>query len=237
MASNHLLVTGGQPQPMGDTNTFSGAGGSCDVRWRPYTRGRTAYEFSVGYLENSLSGVIPETIENFEALVREKNFMAQEQTQPGQGLVLAEYGTLEIYSLNANVLYRISRRARFSPLVSVGGGLYNWRVPFRIRFMNVPSFGENRAYLPPESTTYRFRFDERFDEQVIDYTKHETTGGLNMALGANLRVMKNVSFEFEGRAHLIFSSGEGDPVEGIDDQDYLSPMYLILLHGGLSYRF
>ncbi len=237
-ASNHLIVTGGSPQPLGDTSDFSDAGGSFDVRWRHYNRGRTAYEFSLGYLNNALTGVIPETIDAFEALVREKNLLAQQQSGPGEGFVLAEFGTLEVYSLNANFLYRVSRRSRVSPTVSLGAGLYNWRVPFRIKFFDVPSFGEQRAFDPiAASRRYEFVFDDRFPEQVIDYTKHETTGGLNAAVGADLRLIKNVSLEVEGRVHLLFTSGEGNPEQGIDDQDYLSPMYFLLWHGGLSYRF
>ena len=237
-ASEHLIVSGGSPQPLGQSSDFSDAGGSFDVRWRHYNRGRTAYEFSVGYLNNSLAGVIPSTIDDFEALIRRKNLLAQQQSGPGEGFLVAEFGTLEIYSFNANMLYRVSRRSRVSPTVSVGAGVYSWRAPFRIKFFNVPSFGEQRAFDPiADSQRYEFVFDDRFPEQVIDYTKRETTGGLNFALGADLRVMKNVAFEVEGRAHLIFSSGKGDPEEGIDDQDYLSPMYFLLLHGGLSYRF
>jgi len=238
LASDHLVLTGGYPQPIGKSADFSDAGGSIDVRWRHYNRGRTAYEFSVGYINNTLSGIIPSTVDQFETLVRQKNLLAQEQSGPGEGFILAEYGTLEIYSVCANIAYRLSRRARFSPLVSVGAGLYKWQVPFRIKFYDVPSFGEQRAFDPiASSRRYEFIFDSRFPEQVIDYTKREITGGLNVAVGADWRVMKNISFDLEGRAHLIFSSGKGDPEEGIDDQEYLSPMHFLLLHAGISYRF
>ncbi len=237
-ASNYIVVMGGSPQPLGKSADFTDAGGSFDVRWRHYNRGRTAFEFSVGYLNNSLSGEIPATIDGFEALIREKNVLAQQQSGPGEGIVIAEFGTLDIYSFNANIIYRVSRRSRVSPTVSVGAGVYNWRVPFRVRFENVPSFGEQRAFDPiADSRRYEFVFDDRFPEQVIDYTKHETTGGLNAALGADLRLTKALSLEFEGRTHLIFSSGKGNPEESADNQDYLSPMYFLLLHAGLSYRF
>lgn len=237
VASNHIVVTGGSPQPIGDTADFNDAGSSFDVRWRHYNRGRTAYEFSIGYLNNGISGVIPQTIDEFEALIRDKNLRAQADSQPGEGTVEAEFGTLEVYSFNVNVMYRFSRRARFSPVVSVGAGVYNWRVPFRVSFRNVPSFGEQRPYHPPESEDVVFVFDDRFPPQEIDYTKHETSGGLNAALGANLGITRNIGIDFEARAHLIFSSGEGDPELAIDNQDYLSPLNFLIIHGGLSYRF
>jgi len=237
-ASDQLVITGGYPIPLGQSADFSDAGESVDVRWRHYNRGHTAYEFSLGYLNNALSGVIPNTVDDFEALIRRKNLLAQQQNQPGEGFILAEYGTLEIYSFNANVAYRVSRRARASPIFSVGAGVYKWQVPFRIKFYDVPSFGEQRAFDPiASSQRSEFRFDGRFSEQVINYTKRQVTGGLNLAVGADLRVMKNISLDVEGRAHLIFSSGKGDPEEGIDDQDYLSPMHFFLMHTGISYRF
>ena len=37
---------------------------------------------------------------DFEALVRQKNLLAQQQSGPGEGFILAEFGTLDVYSVN-----------------------------------------------------------------------------------------------------------------------------------------
>jgi hypothetical protein len=212
MARNLVVLSGGVAAPVGDTATFADPGGTFGVSWRHYNRGRTAWELSFGYSENKLQGAVQDSVSSMEMLVRQKNLLAQQQGGPGRGHVLAQFGTLEIYSLNLNVLYRISQRSRFSPVLSLGAGLYNWRVPFKIQFFDVPSFGEQHA-------------------------KHEWSGGLNAAMALDLRLSRAFTIEAEGRVHLIFSSGTGNQEESIDDQHYLDSMTLLYLKAGLSYSF
>jgi hypothetical protein len=239
VARDLLVVTGGVAAPAGDAAAFADPGGTFSLRWRHYNRGRTAWELSFGYNQNKLQGAVQDTIASMEALVRQKNLLAQQQGGPGRGHVIAEFGTLEIYSLDINILYRVSQRSRFSPVLSVGGGLYNWRVPFKIQFFDVPSFGEQHPYEPiaTDPPVYSFIFDDRWVEQTIDYTKHQWAGGLNAALAFDFRFSRRFSVEVEGRSHLIFSSGKGNPEEQSDNQDYLDNMILVYLQGGFSYRF
>lgn len=236
-ARNVIVVGGGSAVPLGDADTFSDPGSGIEVRFRHSNAGHSSYDLNVAYFQSPVSGVIPETIQNFEALVRQKNLGAQEVGQPGQGTLLAQYGKLEIYHITANFSYRFYQRARVSPVVSVGGGLYVYRLPFTIQFFNVPSFGEQRAYQPMGDSGYQFTFDSRFPPQIIDYTKRNTTGGLNAAVGLDLRANRHWGVEVEGRTHLIFSSGDGVQELPEDDQPYLDNMTLLYLEGSLYYRF
>jgi len=236
---NVVVVGGGSAVPFGDAADFADPGAGFEARFRHYNPGHSAYDLSFGFFQVPLSedGAIPQTIRNFEALLREKNFGAQLVGQPGQGTLLADYGKLELYHLTANVSYRFYQRARFSPTVSVGGGLYVYRLPFKVQFFNVPSFGEQRAYNEMGNSGYQFTFDDRFPPQIIDYTKHETTGGLNAAVGFDMRATRHWGVEVEGRTHLIFSSGTGVQELPEDDQPYLDNMTLLYLEGSLYYRF
>lgn len=236
--SRSLVVFGGSAViPFGDTDDFSDPGAGFEVRYRHQNAGHSAYELCFGYIAAPLSGAIPDSIASFEALLREKNLRAQQASQPGQGTILAEYGKLEVYNVTANFSYRFNQRARFSPVFSVGGGVYVWRIPFKVQFFNVPSFGEQRAYHPIGDSGYQFTFDERYPDQVIDFTKHETTGGLNAAFGLDMRASRHWGVGLEGRAHLIFSSGTGDQELPEDDQLYLDNMTLLYLQGSVYYRF
>lgn len=238
LARDLAVFSGGAAVPVGDAASFADPGGAFRIAWRHYNRGRTAWELTFGYNQNKLQGAVQDTISSFETLVRAKNLLAQQQGGPGMGFILAEFGTLEIYSFNLNILYRVSQRSRFSPVLSVGAGVYNWRVPFKIQFFDVPSFGEQHAYDPiGSSRVYAFIFDERWPHQQIDYTKHQWSGGLNAAIALDLRLSRSFTIEAEGRTHLIFSSGTGNQEENIDDQKYLDNMTLVYLQAGLSYRF
>ena len=231
------VVSGGALIPLGETADFSDVGVSLEVRFRHFNTGHSAWELSVAYFAAPLSGVIPETVEEYEALIRSKNLAAQQQSGPGQGYMLAEYGDLEGFDVAAQYLYRFSQRGRFSPFASVGGGIYHWRLPFRLRFYDVPSFGEQHAYDPMGSAGYQFVFDADLDPQVIDFTKDVTSGGLNAAVGLDLRATPAFGIEAEARAHLLFSSGNGVEEDPADNQPYLDNMSFVRLQGTLYYRF
>jgi hypothetical protein len=232
-----VVVSGGVAIPLGDSADFTDTGGAIEVRFRHLNTGHSAWELGVGYFAAPLSGVIPETVESYEALVRTKNLAAQQQSGPGQGFVVAEYGTLEVFDITAQYLYRFSQRGRFSPFASVGAGVYHWRVPFRLRFYQVPSFGEQHAYDPMGASGYQFVFDDDLDPQVINFSKDETSGGLNAAVGIDLRATRAFGIEAEARAHLLFTSGEGVQEDPADNQPYLDNMSFLRLQGTLYYRF
>jgi hypothetical protein len=237
-ATGEVVVSAGLSQPFGTSSDFASQGNTFELRWRHWNRGHSAYEIVGGFAENALGGEIQSTIDGYETLVRAKNELAQLQgTSPGQGTVVAEYGTLDMYYLNANFLYRFLRRARISPTVSFGAGAYYWKLPFRIKFYDVPSFGEQRPWLgigePNESRVYAFDFEE----QVLDYTKSVVSGGLNAAFGLDIRLTRHLNLGGEARAHLIFSSGQGDLERGSDDQPYLDNMTFLYVQGSLIYRF
>ncbi len=237
-AARELVVLGGGVSvPLGKTADFTDSGSGLELRYRHFNTARSAFEFAVGYYAGSLSGSIPQTIEQYEDLVREKNLRAQQASQPGQGFLVAEYGSLETYNFDANFTYRFSQRGRFSPFASAGAGLYVWRVPFRLQFFNVPSFGEQHAYDPIGNSGSQFVFDDRYPPQVIDYTKHEASGGLNAAFGIDLRLTRQVGFEVEARGHLLFSSGKGNEEDPADDQPYLDNLGFLRCAGSLTYRF
>jgi hypothetical protein len=236
-ASDHVLFRYGVNAPAGDMSTFADPGSAFEVRWRHYNRNRSAYEFSFGYSQNGLQGEVQNTIDGYEALIRQKNLLAQQQGGDGLGTMLAEFGTFEMFYIDANVMYRFLKQSRFSPIVSFGGGIYNWRLPFRIKFFDVPSFGEQNSWEPighPNGQTF---YAFVFPEQAIDYTKHETDGGLNFALGADWRLSRSWALEVEARAHIVFSSPDGNPEVGSDDQDYLEDLTFLVANGAISYRF
>jgi hypothetical protein len=224
----------GYAEPLGRTSDFAKGGTTFEARWRHHNRGRSAFEFEFGYSQNGLEGEIQNTIRNYETLIRSKNQLAQMQGGPGDGWLLAEYGTLEIYHAGVNFMYFPLKSARVSPFLSFGGGLYDWRVPFRVRFFRTPFFGEQRAYDPiPTGGAYAGVLE--FD--VVDYTKHETAGGINAAGGFAARLTRKLELSGTARVHLIFSSGDGNREEGIDNQDYLADMTFVMLKGGLNWRF
>lgn len=232
-----VLVSGGVAVPLGETADFTDNGAGIEMRFRHYNTGHSAWELGVAYFASPLSGTITETIASYEALIRQKNLAAQQASQPGQGYMLAEFGELEMFNLTAQFMYRFSQRGRVSPVASVGGGLYHWRLPFRLRFYNVPSFGEQHAYDPMGNAGHQFVFDDRLPPQVIDFTKDETSGGLNAALGVDVRASRSFGVEAEGRAHLLFSSGKGADEDPADDQPYLDNISFLRLQATLYYRF
>jgi len=237
-AFNELVFSVGMSQPLGTSADFASQGNTYELRWRHWNRGNSAYEIVGGFSEHGLEGEIQSTIDRFGSLVREKNQLAQLQgTSLGRGSVVAEYGTLDTYYLTANYIYRFMRRARVSPTVSFGGGGYYWQLPFRIKFYNVPSFGEQNPWLgigePNNSQVYAFDFDER----VLDYTKKVVSGGLSAAFGVDVRLTGHLNLGGDARAHLIFSSGQGNLEEASDDQPYLDNMTFLYVQGSLNYRF
>ena len=237
-ARDEIVFGVGVSEPQGTTGDFAASGNVYEVRWRHWNRGNSAYEVIFGYSENLVEGEVQSTIDGFETLIRAKNELAQLQgTSPGHGRLVAEFGTLETYYLNASIMYRFSKRSRISPTVSLGGGAYRWSLPFLIKFIDVPSFGEQRPWLdigdPNGSTVYAFDF-----EQVdLDYTKVKLSGGLNAAVGVDINLTRHFNLGGEARGHLIFSSGTGRPEDGADDQPYLDNMSFLYLQGQLSYRF
>ena len=72
---------------------------------------------------------------------------------------------------------------------------------------------------------------------MIDFTKDETSGGLNAAFGLDYRATKAFGIEGEARAHLLFSSGTGDQEDSADDQPYIDNMAFLRLQMSLYYRF
>ena len=237
-AKDEVVISIGLSQPLSTTSDFLKEGNVYEVRWRHWNRGNSAYEIAAGFSENSPDGEIQKTISDFETLVRTKNQQAQLQgTSPGLGQVVAEYGTMDIYYLNANFLYRFFRRSRISPTVGIGGGGYYWKMPFRVKFYDVPSFGEQAPWLPlgapNDSPVYAFDFGE----QVLDYTKTQISAGLSAAFGLDVRLTDHIMLGGEARAHIVFSSGSGNLEEASDDQEYLDNMTFLFLQGSLSYRF
>lgn len=224
----------GYVQPLGRTGDFTSNGTSLELRWRHHNRGRSAWELVAGYAQLGLEGEIQNTIAFYERQMREKNQLAQLQGQRGEGFLTATYGVLDVFYGGANFLFQPWKNATLAPFASFGGGLYNWRVPFTIHWYRSPFFGEQRSWDPPGTGGL---YAGEISEDVVDYTKHKTSGGLNVALGSTVRVTKRIHLDLQARTHLIFSSGKGDPEEAIDDQDYLDRLSLILLHGGLNFRF
>ena len=224
----------GSATAVGTTADFSSDGIALDLRWRHHNKDRSAYELEAGYMQMGLGGEITNTIAYYEALARRKNEAAQQQGGPGDGYIVAEYGTLDIYHLAANYLFFPFKNARVSPWVSFGGGVYSWRVPFRVRFSRTPFFGEQHPYLPIADGGIYAGVVERED---VDFTKDETNGGLSVGGGATARITGQLYLGATVRYHLIFSNGEGNREEAVDNQDYMNDMTVFLLKAGLNWRF
>jgi hypothetical protein len=224
----------GLAQAVGTSQQFASNGGTVEAGWRHYNRGRTAYEFVAGYAQLGLEGEIQNTIERFDLQMRYKNQLAQQQGGLGNGYLVSEYGILEVFYAGADVLFHFTKRGRFTPFVSGGAGVYNWRVPFRIKFRNSPFFGEQNAYNPPGLGHV---YSGVQPEQTLDFSKHHTSGGLNAALGTNVKLTRHVSLVASARGHLVFSNGNGNRELGVDDQDYETHITMVFLKCGVNYRF
>jgi hypothetical protein len=233
-ARDYFGFEAGGASAVGQTSDFSTGGAYFDLRWRHHNKGRSAFELEAGYTTMGLGGEITSTIDYYEGLARAKNQAAQQQGGPGEGYVVAEYGTLDIYHLDVNYLFFPLKNARVSPWISFGGGFYKWRVPFRVRFYETPFFGEQHAYLPiAEGGVY----SGVVVHEDVDFTKDETTGGLNLGGGATARITSRLYAGATVRLHLIFTSGEGNREELVDNQDYMNDMTILLLKAGLNWRF
>jgi hypothetical protein len=224
----------GFAQAIGRSADFASDGTMVELRWRHQNRGRSAWELYLGYAQLGLDGEVQQTIAEFKATVEEKNQLAQYQGGPGEGYLVAEHGTFESFFFGANLLVHPWKRGRVSPYFSFGGGAYNWRLPFRVKFRRVPFFGEQHAYDPAANGEY---YAGVVPEEVVDFTKHQTSGGLNVGVGSGLRLTQHLQLGAAARIVLIFSSGRGNREEGIDDQDYLNDITMAFLDAGLSYRF
>jgi hypothetical protein len=237
-AKDEVVFAIGISQPLGTTSDFVSQGYAYEMRWRHWNRGNSACGLVGGFSEHSPEGEIQKTISGFATLIRSKNQLAQLQgASPGRGRIIAEYGTLDTYYLTANYLYRFLRRSRISPTVAIGGGGYYWKMPFRVKFYDVPSFGEQKPWLPTgdpnNSTVYAYDFGE----EILDYTKTQVSGGLSAAFGLDMRLTNHLMLGGEARAHILFSSGQGNLEEGSDDQNYLDNMTYLFVQGSLNYRF
>jgi hypothetical protein len=185
VAAREIIVLGGEFGALGKLPT-SPTPVPAEVRYRHWNHAQRL-RVHLGYYGGTLSGSIPETI---SSTARPGAAEELDGTAPRsqKGFLVIEYGSLEMYNFDVNFMYRFSQRSRFSPFASAGAGLYVWRVPVRLQFFNVPSFGEQHAYDPIGNSGSQFVFDDRYPPQVIDYTKHETSGGLNAAFGLDLRL-------------------------------------------------
>jgi len=233
-AQNFYGVHGGYARALGPASDFATDGTTLELRWRRFNRARSAFEFVVGYTELEVDGEIQNTIERFKRLVLEKNARAQTSGGPGNGFLVAEYGTFETFHIGANLLFTPWKAARTTPYFSFGGAAYNWKVPFRVRFSRVPFFGEQHSYDPVD---YQSPYQGVQPNEDLDFTKHHTSGGLSAAVGGLLRLQRHVTLDAEVRAHLLLSSGQGDRELGADDQDYLDDIKFFVAKGGLHYRF
>jgi hypothetical protein len=234
IASDFFGFEAGAASAVGQTADFSNDGTSFDVRWRHQNKGRSAFELEAGFTNMGLGGEITNTIARYEAQTRSKNQAAQQQGGPGDGYITAEYGTLDIYHLGVNYLFFPLKNARVSPWASFGGGVYSWSVPFRIRFYDTPFFGEQHSYLPMADGGV---YSGVVPHEDIDFTKEETSGGLSVGGGLTARLTGRLSIGATARFHLIFSNGEGNREELIDNQDYMNQMTIVMLKGGLNWRF
>jgi hypothetical protein len=219
---------------IGKSAEFATDGGTFELRYRHYNEKRSAFEIVGGYLELGLEGDVQETVAFYENRVRYKNQLAQLQGGPGAGYLMAEFGVFETTYLGVNLLVHPFDWGRFRPFFLVGGGGYSWRLPFRLRFYGTPFFGEQRAYDEPAEGLF---YAGVVNEDYIDYTKSETSGGVQGGVGASLRISDRLMLDGVLRAHLLFSSGRGNREEGIDDQDYLDDITFMVVRGGLNYRF
>lgn len=234
LARDYFGFEAGAATAVGQTADFSSDGMTLDLRWRHHNKGRSAWEIEGAYTQMGLGGEIVSTIDDYEAMSRHKNEAAQQQGGPGEGYVVAEYGTLDIYHLTANYLFFPLKNARVAPWLSFGGGVYSWRVPFRVRFYSTPFFGEQHAWLPmAEGGVYA----GVVTEESIDFTKDSVSGGLSVGGGLTGRLFSQLYLGATARFHLIFSNGEGNREELADNQDYLQGMNIVLLKAGLNWRF
>jgi len=224
----------GAATAVGQTADFTDNGATLDLRWRHHNKGHSAYEIEAGYTQMGLGGEILSTIDYYEAMSRRKNEAAQQQGGPGDGYLVGEYGTLDIYHLNANYLYFPVKNARVAPWLSFGGGIYSWRVPFRVRFYRTPFFGEQHAWLPMADGGI---YAGVVAHEDVDFTKDSLSGGLSAGGGLTGRLVGQLYVEGTARLHVIFSSGEGNREELADNQDYLQNMTILLLKLGLNWRF
>ena len=234
LAQDFFGVHGGYASAIGKTADFAADGTALEVRWRHFNRGRTAVEIVAGFTQLGLEGAIQDRIATYKALVEEKNIAAQFQGGPGNGFVVAEYGTFESFHAGLNLHFTLSKSARLVPYIDFGAAVYNWKVPFRLRFSRVPFFGEQHAYDPLVSLPFYAGLQPNED---LDFTNHHTSGGLNTALGATWRIQRHLSMDGEVRTHLLFTNGQGDRELGVDDQDYLDNISFMLLQLGMHYRF
>ena len=233
-ASDWFGADGAFVKPVGTASDFATDGTSFEVRWRHYNNGRSALEIAGGYFEMGLGGEIETTIERYAQLVRDKNELAQLQGGPGDGYLLAEYGVFTSQYLVANLLFHPFGVGRVAPFVSFGGGGYRWRAPFRLKFFRTPFFGEQRAYDDPaQGGTYA----GVVREDQVEFTKDETSGGVNGGLGLSFRITDRLMLDGVVRTHLLFSSGRGNREEGVDDQSYLDDITFVVARGGLNFRF
>ena len=233
-AADWFGADGGRGQAIGKSGDFASNGGTLEVRWRHYNDKNSAFEFFGGYLEMGLEGKVQETIQQYAQLVLYKNQLAQLQGGPGNGFLIAEHGVFDTYYLGVNLLVHPYQFGRLRPFVTVGGGGYSWRLPFRLRFYRTPFFGEQHAYDQPGEGTF---YAGVVPEDVIDFTKRSTSGGVNGGLGASLRLGGRLMVDGVVRTHLLFSSGRGNREEGVDDQEYLDKITFLAVRGGLNYRF
>lgn len=231
---NSFGATGGLSTAVGKSNDFATDGGSVELRWRHFNRSRSAFEFVVGYTQMALEGEVQATIDGYEALTRRKNFLAQSQGGPGNGFLVAEYGILEVFYGGPNLVVQPWKVGPVGPFVSIGAGIYNWRVPFRIKWNRMPFFGEQHSWEPVAEGGF---YSGVVGEEIVDFTKHHTSPGVSAAFGSVLRLTRRLSLDAQARLHLIFSSGAGDREAAVDDQDYLDRIRFLQVNGGLNWRF
>lgn len=234
LAQDFVGVHAGYAVAVGKSADFASDGSSIELRWRHFNRGRTAVEIVAGFTQLGLEGAIQDRIAGYRALVEEKNLAAQVQGGAGNGFMVAEYGTFESFHAGLNLHFTLSKSSRLVPYFDFGAAVYNWKVPFRLRFARVPFFGEQHAYDPLVDIPSYSGLQPNED---LDFTNHHTSGGLNAAVGTTLRLQRHLTMDAEVRTHLLFSNGQGDRELGVDDQDYLDNINFVLLQAGLHYRF
>lgn len=233
-AQNFYGVHGGYAKAIGNAADFANDGTSVEVRWRRFNRSRTAFEIVAGYTQLGLEGAIQDRIQLYKSRIELKNQVAQLQGGPGNGFMMAEYGTFESFHAGLNLHFTLVKASRLTPYFNFGAAAYKWSVPFRLRFSRVPFFGEQHAFDPIVSIP---SYSGIQPDEDLDFTNRHTSGGLNASFGTTYRVHRHVTMDAEIRTHLLFTNGRGDRELGIDDQDYLDRISFVLLQGGLHYRF